>query len=278
MTWNGRAPLLGPRFKTSPLGATQLLVKSTYVAQRGCIRALLAGRRTSLPEAGSGPPGGTPNIGRPDVDMLDIKWTESKLEPTGITFHLGGAEIDAGGSNLPKTEEHRERLPNIGLSDVDVEIYGGYKTWNHLMPSTSFQFEFDKPLETIGVNFRSATLIPGNDLLFSCFCLATAYNSDKQEYDCSLTGSSVGFNGVELPPIAFLPQDSPTNRPSPLSDLPPSDVELDLGSDNKAPGGRKREREEDSGGETEPAPRRVKDVTPALALRRSNRRQAPPHQ
>ncbi|KAJ7886613.1 hypothetical protein B0H14DRAFT_2563291 [Mycena olivaceomarginata] len=60
--------------------------------------------------------------------------------------------------------------------------------------------------------------------------------------------------------------------------LPPSDVELDLGSDNKAPGGRKREREEDSGGETEPAPRRLKDVTPALALHRSNRWQAPPHQ
>jgi hypothetical protein len=69
------------------------------------------------------------------------------------------------------------------------------------------------------------------------FCLATAYNSDKQEYDWSLTGSSAGFNGVELPPIAFLPQDSPNNRSSPLSDLPPSDVELDLGSDNKAPGG-----------------------------------------
>ncbi|KAJ7808385.1 hypothetical protein B0H14DRAFT_3482414 [Mycena olivaceomarginata] len=110
------------------------------------------------------------------------------------------------------------------------------------------------------------------------FCLATAYNSDKQEYDWSLTSSSAGFNGVEIPPIAFLPQDSPTNRSSPLSDLPPSDVELDLGSDNKAPGGRKREREEDSGGETEPAPHRLKDVTPALALRRSNRRQAPPHQ
>ncbi|KAJ7842638.1 hypothetical protein B0H14DRAFT_3456690 [Mycena olivaceomarginata] len=77
------------------------------------------------------------------------------------------------------------------------------------------------------------------------FCLATAYSSDKQEYDWSLTGSSAGLNGVELPPIAFLPQDSPTNRSSPLSDLPPSDVELDLGSDNKAPGGRKREREED---------------------------------
>ncbi|KAJ7347345.1 hypothetical protein DFH08DRAFT_1002107 [Mycena albidolilacea] len=93
-----------------------------------------------------------------------------------------------------------------------------------------------------------------------------------------LTGSSAGFNGVELPPIVFLPQDSPTNQSSPLSDPPPSDVEPDLGSDNKPPGGRKREREEDSGGETEPAPRRLKDVTPALALHRSNRRQAPPHQ
>ncbi|KAJ7309425.1 hypothetical protein DFH08DRAFT_823369 [Mycena albidolilacea] len=110
------------------------------------------------------------------------------------------------------------------------------------------------------------------------FCLATAYKSDKQEYDWSLTGSSADFNGVELPPISFLPQDSPTNQSSPLSDPPPSDVEPDLGSDNKPPGGRKREREEDSGGETEPAPRRLKDVTPALALRRSNRRQVPPHQ
>ncbi|KAJ7680004.1 hypothetical protein B0H14DRAFT_2655499 [Mycena olivaceomarginata] len=60
--------------------------------------------------------------------------------------------------------------------------------------------------------------------------------------------------------------------------LPPSDVEPDLGSNNKAPGGGKREREEDSGWETEPAPRRLKDMTPALALRRSNRRQAPPRQ
>ncbi|KAJ7802015.1 hypothetical protein B0H14DRAFT_2614779 [Mycena olivaceomarginata] len=47
-------------------------------------------------------------------------------------------------------------------------------------------------------------------------------------------------NGIEVGQAG----DSPTNQSSPLSDPLPSNVEPDLGSDNKAPGGRKREREE----------------------------------
>ncbi|KAJ7826380.1 hypothetical protein B0H14DRAFT_3467702 [Mycena olivaceomarginata] len=212
-----------------------------------------------------------------------IKWPPRFVDDAYQLYDYRNPKISCALSDA-----HKSVVAIIKAADFTMHpILSDYDAWMAEAP----QAKEVKHAEAFIQKFSSATILARDASLYEIGHQTVPYfygmtarkngyvpKSDKQEYDWSLNGSSAGFNDVEIPSITFLPQDSPSHQSSPLSDLPPSDVEPDLGSNNKAPGGGKREREEDSGWETEPAPRRLKDMTPALALRRSNRRQAPPRQ